>query len=108
MGVDFPFDLETGQFQPEVWARWQAWDPVRMAPSRAEALRRSRLAFLDCGTKDEYGLHWGARALAGELGKLGLKVVHEEFDDGHMNIQFRFERSIPLLTRALLHGPGCH
>ena len=101
LGIAFPFDLATGQFLPDVWARWQAWDPVRMAASRADALRRTRLAFIDCGTKDEYGLQWGARALAAELGKLGLEVMHEEFDDGHMNIPYRFERSIPLLTRAL-------
>jgi len=106
MGIDFPFHLETGQFLPQVWARWQAWDPVRMAPSRAEALRRTRCAFLDCGTKDEFGLHWGARALAAELRKAGVELVHEEFDDGHMNIQYRFERSIPLLTRALVGDPS--
>jgi len=101
LGIEFPFDLDSGQFLPEVWARWQAWDPVRMAPGKREALRRSRLAFIDCGSKDEFGLQWGARALAAELGKLGVKLVYEEFDDGHMNIQYRFERSVPLLARAL-------
>ncbi len=101
LGISFPFDLETGRFLPEVWARWQAWDPVRMISSRKDALRRCRLAFVDCGSKDEYGLHWGARALAAELRNVGVNVVHEEFEDGHMNIQYRFERSIPLLTRAL-------
>src|SRR5262249_29348347 len=30
LGIDFPFDLETGAFRPEVWARWRALDPVNM------------------------------------------------------------------------------
>src|SRR3954471_12400163 len=29
--VDLPFDTSTGTLIPEVWERWLAWDPVRMA-----------------------------------------------------------------------------
>jgi hypothetical protein len=36
-----------------------------------------------------------------EMKKHGIACTHEEFDDGHMNIPFRFERSIPLLVQAL-------
>lgn len=104
MGIDFPFDLATGRFLPEVWARWQAWDPVRMVRSHADALKRLKLIYVDCGTKDEFGLHWGARALAAELRAIGVEPVHEEFEDGHMNVPYRFERSIPLLARALSTG----
>jgi hypothetical protein len=28
-------------------------------------------------------------------------VRHEEFDDGHMNITYRYEVSVPLLARAI-------
>jgi S-formylglutathione hydrolase FrmB len=101
MGIDFPFELSTGRFRADVWARWQAWDPVRMVASHQDALRRKRLVYVDCGTKDEFGLHWGARALVAELRAIGVEPVYEEFEDGHMNIPYRFERSIPLLVRAL-------
>ena len=30
--VHHPIDVATGTLIDEVWARWQAWDPVRMAP----------------------------------------------------------------------------
>lgn len=101
MGFDLPFDLATGRFREDVWARWRAWDPVRMAPQYRDALRSLRLVYVDCGTKDEYALHWGARALVAELRALGVDCIHEEFEDGHMNVPYRFERSIPLLARAL-------
>jgi len=101
LGFDLPFDQADGRFLPQVWARWQAWDPVRMVEGHAAALRSQRLCYVDCGTRDEYGLHWGARALVSEMKKHGVAVVHEEFDDGHMNVPFRFERSIPLLVQAL-------
>lgn len=100
--IDFPFDLETGAFRPDVWARWRAWDPVNMVPRYAKNLKKLRFIYVDCGTKDEWHLHWGARALTAALRKHRLKVRHEEFDDGHMSIAYRYDVSVPLLTKALL------
>src|SRR5207248_2618342 len=37
--IDLPFDTETGQLREDVWARWLAWDPVRMVDGHADALR---------------------------------------------------------------------
>ena len=31
--VHLPFDLQTGRLVDDVWARWLAWDPVRMVPA---------------------------------------------------------------------------
>lgn len=104
LGFDLPFDTASGRFREDVWAKWQAWDPVRMVERHVAALKKQRAAFIDCGTKDESGLHWGARALSAELTKHGISHTHEEFDDGHMNIPYRFERSIPVLVRALTRG----
>lgn len=102
LGIDFPFDLDTGAFRPEVWERWRAWDPVNMVPGHAEALRRLRLVYVDCGTKDEFALHWGARALVAAMRREGVSPVHEEFEDGHMTIPYRYDVSLPLLAKALL------
>ncbi len=101
LGFDLPFDTETGAFRADVWAKWQAWDPVRMVERHKDALGRQRAVYIDCGSKDEYGLHWGARALSAELTKHGIAHTYEEFEDGHMNIPYRFERSIPILVQAL-------
>lgn len=101
LGIDLPFDLETGVFKPRVWERWRAWDPVNMAARHARGLKKLRLVYIDCGIRDEWALHWGARALAAALRKRGVKVRHEEFDDGHGSIAYRYDVSLPLLARAL-------
>jgi len=101
LGIDLPFDTETGVFRPEVWERWRAWDPVNMVDTYAENLKRLRLVFVDCGAKDEFTLQWGARALVAALRRHGIGVHYEEFDDGHMSVSYRYDVSLPLLVRAL-------
>lgn len=98
----WPFDLETGEFRPAIWERWRAWDPVNMVAAHVENLRRLRAIYLDCGTSDEFALHWGARCLAAKLRDHGIAVRHEEFDDGHMNIGYRYDVSLPFLVDAIL------
>jgi enterochelin esterase family protein len=97
---DMPFDTRTGEVRPDVWRRWLALDPVEMARAHVHSLRRLRFIYLDCGTRDEFALHYGARILSGRLNAMGIRHVHEEFDDGHMNIQYRYDRSLALLSRA--------
>ncbi len=101
LGIAFPFDLTTGRLRDEVWARWLEWDPIRILPRREPALRSLRLLYLDCGIRDEWNLHFGARIFAAELKTRGIPFVHEEFDDGHMQITYRYDVSLPLLSRAL-------
>ncbi|HYS71917.1 MAG TPA: alpha/beta hydrolase-fold protein, partial [Thermoplasmata archaeon] len=101
LGIDFPFDFETGEWRPDVWERWRRWDPVNMIDRHWRALKRLRLVYIDCGTKDEWNLIWGARALHAKLRRYGVKHVYEEFDDGHLNITFRYDTSLPALWRAL-------
>lgn len=101
LGIDFPFDFETGVFVPEVWERWQKWDPVRMIPHHVSNLKKLRLIYIDCGNKDEFNLHWGARAKVLALKKAGIPCVYEEFNDGHMNIGYRYDVSIPKIVRVL-------
>jgi hypothetical protein len=101
LGLDLPFTLDTCELLPEVWERWQGWDPIEMADRHADALRSLRLLFIDCGTRDEFHLHYGARRLARRLSALGIAYEHEEFDDGHMDIDYRYDVSLPKLARAL-------
>jgi enterochelin esterase family protein len=99
--IDFPFDLHTGELVPDVWQRWLEYDPVHLAERYAGNLKRLRLLFLDCGTRDEFNLHLGARILARRLKALGVPYEYEEFDDGHMNIPYRYDVSLPKIGRAL-------
>jgi enterochelin esterase family protein len=100
-GLALPFDLETGEVDWAVWARWKSWDPVEMAAGHAEALRAMKLVFLDAGTRDEHNLDVGARLLARRLRALGVVCEHEEFDDGHRGTAYRYDISLPKLATAL-------
>lgn len=99
--VDLPFDLGDGALREDVFARWLAFDPVERIPRRIDALRRLRLRYLDCGRRDEYGLDIGARLMARAMRDGGLTVRHEEFDDDHRNVGYRYQISLPALAGVL-------
>lgn len=101
LGFDLPVDEATGALRPDVWRRWKAWDPVEMLDRHAAGLKKLRLVYLDCGTRDQFGLHHGARIFAAKARKLGVKVRHEEFEDDHSGISYRYDRSFSLLSKAL-------
>ena len=95
--VSLPFD-DTGALVPDVWARWLRWDPVRMAPEHAEALRSLKAIWIDAGTRDEYYLDLGAEAFRRALADIGVTDVHFElFDATHGAIEYRY----PLALRDL-------
>jgi len=100
-GIDLPCDVQTGAFRDDVWARWLAWDPLTMLDERADALKSLKLLFIDCGVRDEWHLHIGARMFARRLEEMGIAHEHEEFDDGHMNVSYRYDVSLPKLAVAL-------
>lgn len=101
MSVDLPFDLKTGEILQDVWNRWLSWDPVRMVEKYGKNLKKIKLIYLDCGTKDEFSLQWGARILHYKLEKMNIRHFYEEFDDGHMNISYRYDVSLPKIYSAL-------
>jgi S-formylglutathione hydrolase FrmB len=104
LGLELPFDLATCALRPEVWARWLDHDPVRFVPRHLDALRALRSVWIDCGTSDEFHLRWGARAVVAALRAAGLEPRHEEFDDGHRGIDYRYERSLAWLGPRLATG----
>jgi S-formylglutathione hydrolase FrmB len=105
LGIDFPIDLVSGRWNAEVWQRWLEHDPLLVAERHADALRSMSLLYLDCGTRDEWCLHLGARLLVERLKQLRVAHEYHEFDDGHMNISYRYDVSLPRLARALAATP---
>ena len=101
LGVGLPFDLATGLPREDVWERWLAFDPLTLVHAHADALRAMALVYFDCGVRDEFHLHHGARAFHRALLALGVPHEHEEFDDAHMNVSYRYDVSLPRLARAL-------
>jgi S-formylglutathione hydrolase FrmB len=102
--VDLPFEPETGVLRPDVWERWLDWDPVRMAPRYAGALRSLRAVWIDAGTRDEYNLDLGAAAFRAALREAGVAdevVRFELFDAAHGGIDYRYPLSLAWLCQRL-------
>ena len=102
--VRLPFDASTGRLVPETWVRWLAWDPVRMAPARADALRGLKAIWIDGGTRDEYYLDLGAQAFVAELAALGIGdpvLRFELFEGSHGGIEWRYPPAIGWLAERL-------
>ena len=103
LGFALAFDWRSGEINDAVFARWLRFDPVEICQEEPyrRALASMRLVFLDAGTRDEYFLDFAARGLAERLRAVGVAVQHEEFDDGHRSTNYRYDRSLPLLSQAL-------
>ena len=102
LGVDLPFNVDTGELLDDVWKRWLAWDPTKIIGKYSENLRKLKLIFIDCGTKDEFNLQWGARIIHSRLDDMRIRHHYEEFDDGHSNINYRYDVSLPKIYSELV------
>ena len=101
MNLELPIDLQNGRLRVDVWNRWLVHDPVRFVPKHLDVYRKLKSLFIDCGTRDEFNLRWGARMISDDLKAAKIDHVHEEFDDGHMAINYRFDRSLAYLAPRL-------
>ena len=99
--VTLPFDPATGRLRDEVWARWLALDPVRMAAGHADQLRSLRGIYLDAGRHDQFWLDLGAAAFSAELDGLGIEHVFELFDATHSAIEYRYPAGLAFLAERL-------
>ena len=100
--VNLPFDTTSGRLRDDVWERFLAWDPVRMVPKHAEALRAMRAIWIDAGARDEYALDLGAEAFRQALAEVGVTDVHFElFDAAHGGIEYRYPLALRYLAERL-------
>lgn len=103
-GFVLPMDPWSGRVLPERWEKWLDWDPVRLIPRHKEALRRLRYLYVDCGNKDQYRLHFGARQMHEALNCVGVAHDYEEFPDDHSSVEYRLDVSLPRIYDAI--GPS--
>lgn len=93
-----PVDFVSGAVDFDVLASWRRYDPV---VRELGALASLDALYVDCGDRDEYGLHLGARRFVKRLRELGIDHRYEEFPGGHRGTSHRYDVSLPLLARAL-------
>jgi len=102
LGIRLPVDTETCELIPERWHNFLRWDPLTMAAERGAALRQLKALYIDCGTLDQYNLVYGARRMHRLLEQQGIAHIYEEFVDDHSGIDYRMDRSLGVLGRALV------
>ena len=100
-GFRVPFNLESGEPIAERWRKWLAHDPINLVAKHRDNLKSLRGIYIDCGWRDQYHIHYGARILAKRLAAAGIRHRYEEFDDDHSDIDYRMDASLPFLYRAL-------
>jgi S-formylglutathione hydrolase FrmB len=102
--VELPFDPRTGMLRPEVWQQWLDWDPVRMVPRYAGALRGLRGIWIDAGTRDDFFLDLGAVAFRDALHEAGVSdgvIAFELFEATHAGIDYRYPLSLAWLCQRI-------
>jgi enterochelin esterase-like enzyme len=101
LGFRLPFNLETGELIAARWRNWLKHDPIHLVGKHARNLRTLKGIYVDCGWRDQYHIHYGARILSQRLAEAGIRHTYEEFDDNHSDIDYRMNVSLPFLYRAL-------
>jgi S-formylglutathione hydrolase FrmB len=102
--VELPIEPSSGALRPEVWQRWLDWDPVRMVPKYADALRSVRAIWIDAGTRDDWYLDLGASAFRDALLEAGVKedvIRFELFDATHSGIDYRYPMSLAWMCQQM-------
>ncbi|MBL7996030.1 esterase [bacterium] len=102
-GFDLPFDIETGEIREDIWKKWLACDPVHLIDEKKfqTNLKKLKGVFLECGSRDEYHLHIGARIFTKKLKEYGIAHWYEEFDDGHMGTNYRYDVSLSKISGVI-------
>ena len=114
-----PFDPATGRLDDDVWQRWLALDPVRMAEPTPTPCAACAGSTSTPGRQDEFFLDLGAQAFSDELTRLDIDHTLELFDGKHGGISYRYPGAIrelvlvaPRAVTATAHtdlafaGPG--
>lgn len=103
LGIRLPVDPETCARDPARWARWLAHDPLELIarPESLASLRKLRGLWLDVGSRDEYFIHFGTRALVHELQAARIDHVFEEHPGNHSGVSDRLDLSLPWLYRTI-------
>jgi len=101
LGIRLPVDFHTCQLIPERWSNWLRWDPLTLVEAHGAGLKKLKALFIDCGDIDQFNLVYGARRMHDRLTTMGVGHTYEEFSDNHSSVDYRMDRSLPMLSKAL-------
>ena len=102
-GVRLPVDLHTCELIDERWDAWKSCDPIFMIENDECQRNLAKLSgiYIDCGSRDQYNIHFGTRQFVKRLSELNINYHYEEFDDTHSSIDYRMDVSLPFLYKKI-------
>lgn len=100
-GFRLPYDLLTGELLERRWQAWLKHDPIHMVAGNKDSLKSMRAIYIDCGWRDQFHIHYGARQLSQALHKHRVPHRYEEFNGTHSGVDYRMDVSLPYLARHL-------
>ena len=98
---ELPFSLQDCSLREDVWNRWLAWDPVRIAPENLDQLGSMRAISLECGLQDEWNLHAGTAILHTILDEAKIEHRFELFEGKHGHLTRRYAPLVAWLAERL-------
>jgi hypothetical protein len=101
LGIRLPVTPDTCEIIPERWANFMKWDPLTLVEKHGEGLKTLKALYIDCGDIDQYNLVYGSRRMHRRLEQLGVTHTYEEFPDNHSSVDYRMDKSLPMLAKAL-------
>src|ERR1700683_985565 len=96
-----PVTFDTCELIPDRWRNWLRHDPVVAVEDLGENLKKLKALYIDCGSRDQFNLVYGARRLTKRLFQMGVDHRYEEFQDDHSGVDYRMDESLPFLAKAL-------
>jgi enterochelin esterase family protein len=70
-------------------------------PEHVDAYRQMNYIYLDCGLWDELNFPVGTRMMSKKLNAAGIAHDFELFSDGHIDVPYRWDVSLPRLAKAM-------
>ncbi len=101
LGIEIPFDLETGELNDRIWKTWKSKDPVVLVDKYKSNLKQMNLLYFDCGIHDEFNLFIGNRIFSERCRMLGIPHEYVEYEGGHSNTNSRYNISLQKIYGAL-------
>lgn len=96
----FPID-EQGLLLEDVWKEWKAHDPVEFLSKAKSRLQSINGLYLSVGTRDEYGLQYGARQIHQQIQDVVPDIFYKEFKGTHRDLSNDRVESLKWLKQKL-------
>ncbi len=101
LGIEIPFDLETGELNYRIWKTWKSKDPLVLLDKYKSNLKQMNLLYFDCGINDEFNLFIGNRIFSERCRMFGITHEYVEYEGGHSNTNFRYNSSLQKIYGSL-------